>query len=37
MNRNGTRELEGTVGEGGARLELSTFSGDMSIMVGGTP
>lgn len=33
MNRNGTRELEGTVGGGGARLELSTFSGDMTIVV----
>ena len=37
MNRNGTRELEGTVGGGGARLELSTFSGDMTIVVGGAP
>ena len=35
MNRNGTRELEGTVGGGGARLELSTFSGDMTIVVDG--
>ena len=37
MNRSGTRELEGTVGDGGARLELSTFSGDMTIVVGGAP
>jgi len=37
MNRNGRRELEGTVGDGGARLELSTFSGDMTIVVGGAP
>ena len=37
MNRNGTRELEGIVGGGGARLELSTFSGDMTIVVGGAP
>ena len=37
MNRNGSRELEGTVGDGGARLELSTFSGDMTIVVGGAP
>lgn len=37
MNRNGTRELESTVGGGGARLELSTFSGDMTIVVGGAP
>ncbi len=28
------REIEGTVG-GGGRLELSTFSGDMTIVVGG--
>ena len=37
MNRNGTRELEGTVGGGGARLELSTFSGDMTVVVDGGP
>ncbi len=37
MSRNGTRELEGSVGGGGARLELSTFSGDMTIVVGGAP
>ena len=37
MNRDGTRELEGTVGGGGARLEVSTFSSDMTIVVGGAP
>ena len=37
MNRDGARELEGTVGGGGARLEVSTFSGDMTIVVGGAP
>ena len=30
-----TREIEGAVGGGGGRLELSTFSGDMTIVVGG--
>ena len=33
-NRDGNREIDGTVG-GGGRLELSTFSGDMTIVVGG--
>ena len=31
----GNREIDGTVGGGGGRLELSTFSGDMTIVVGG--
>ena len=35
--RDGTREIDGTVGDGGPRLELSTFSGDMTIAVGGAP
>ena len=35
--RDGTRERGGTVGDGGPRLELSTFSGDMTIVVGGAP
>ena len=35
--RDGAREIDGTVGGGGARLELSTFSGDMTIVVGGAP
>lgn len=35
--RDGTREIDGTVGDGGPRLELSTFSGDMTIVVGGAP
>ena len=33
----GNREIDGTVGGGGGRLELSTFSGDMTIVVGGAP
>ena len=33
----GTREIDGTVGGGGARLELSTFSGDMTVVVGEAP
>lgn len=33
--RAGTREIEATVGGGGGDLELSTFSGDMTILVGG--
>ena len=37
MNRDGTSEIEGAVGGGGARLELSTFSGDMTILVDGAP
>ena len=37
MNRDGTSEIEGAVGGGGARLELSTFSGDMTIVVVGAP
>ena len=35
--RPGNREIDGTVGGGGGRLELSTFSGDMAIVVGGAP
>ena len=35
MNRNGQREIEGTVGGGGGRLGMSTFSGGMTIVVGG--
>ena len=35
MNGEGRRELDGTVGGGGGRLELSTFSGDRTIVVGG--
>ena len=37
MNRDGRREIDGTVGGGGAHLELSTFNGDMTIVVGGAP
>ena len=37
MSRDGRREIDGTVGGGGGRLELSTFSGDMTIVVGGAP
>ena len=33
--RTGNREIDGTVGDGGGRLDLSTFSGDMAIVVGG--
>ncbi len=36
-SRTGNREIDGTVGGGGARLELSTFSGDMTIVVDGAP
>lgn len=36
-SRAGRRELDGTVGGGGGRLGLSTFSGDMTVEVGGTP
>ena len=37
LNRNGRREIDGTVGGGGGHLELSTFSGDMTVVVGGAP
>ena len=37
MSRDGTREIDGTVGSGGGHLEISTFSGDMTIVVGGAP
>ena len=37
MSRDGTREIDGTVGGGGGHLEMSTFSGDMTIVVGGAP
>ena len=30
----GSRSIEGVAGDGGGRLELSTFSGDMRIEVG---
>jgi hypothetical protein len=33
----GSRSIEGVAGDGGGRLELSTFSGDMTIEVGPVP
>ena len=37
MGTDGRREIDGTVGDGGGRLELSTFSGEMTVVVDRAP